>query len=100
MTTLTQTPAFESGYSDGQDRVEQDARCNDGQPVEVDSWFRAGQLLADEALLNALVSSLERAEALGLTVAAVESQGEEWHLALAQYNAGFEAGAREAAANT
>ena len=92
------TRAFDSGKDDGADRVQQDRANNGGGPVEVDSWFRSGQLLADEALLNALVSSSERAESLGITVEQVEAQGAEWDTALSDYNRGFEAGAREEAA--
>ena len=92
------TTAFDSGKDDGADRVQQDKIANGGQSVSVDSWFRAGQLLADEALLNAVVSSSDRAEVLGLTVEQVEAKGAEWDAALAEYNRGFEAGAREEAA--
>jgi hypothetical protein len=97
-----ETAAYVSGYNDGETRV-QDAEIS-GEfrettaTEEVDSWFRPGQEEADTALINACTGSM-LAEALGISEGeAADSEGDALRYALGQYNNGFEAGARAAAA--
>ena len=94
-TTKTTTRAYDSGYDDGADRVQEDARST-GETPDVSRWFGPGQETADTALINAC-DTKQLAKVLGITVSQVRARGEVFDAACAEYNRGFEAGAKDEA---
>jgi hypothetical protein len=80
--------AYDSGFSDGADRVQQ-ASINGERTdrASLQEWFAPGQEEADAGLINAL-GLPGTAEELGVD----STDGAEWDAALADYNAGFRAG--------
>ena len=101
------TTAFESGKNDGIDRVEEDRR-SEGNTPDVSRWFGAGMETADiyqyaggelrpfTALINAC-DNKTLAEELGVSLDSATSRDDQFWAACAEYNLGFEAGAKEAA---
>lgn len=83
---MTNRVAFESGKSDGADRVQEDRRSS-GKTPNVSEWFGIGGETADTALINAL-SGVDLARALGITVEQLEERGTDFDAACADYNAG------------
>ncbi len=93
----TTTMAFEAGRTDGAEWVRdsvREAKQNDEtfETTDVERGLSPGRYSADEGLINALGTD-KLFEVLGLP-ADTEWGGDAWRAALADYNAGFAAGAR------
>ena len=87
--------AYDSGLKAGQVAIED--YDGDLTAEQVETWFAAGTLDPDEALINAL-NDRTLALVLGLPFAATKSRGEAFRAACERYNQGYRTGARRTVA--